>query len=181
MRYEEEYIMMYEFILNYVKKYFNAPTIREIKCASSLRSTGTVHIYLKKMQEEGLVGLAKRKIAIKGYKLELVEQIPLKPESYKIKYEDEYRKMYEYIVTYIKEYFNAPTNAEIKEAVGFKSTGTVYYYLKRMQENGLLELSNHKIVIKGYKLVPEVNEPIPLPGVLKKALSEKKKLQNRIG
>lgn len=174
MKYEEEYLMMYEFILNYVKNYFNAPTIREIEKASKLKSTGTVHLYLKRMQEEGLVGLANRKIKIKGYKLEQIEKIKPCPQKYNLKNEDQYILMYKYIVDYIKTYFNAPTNEEIKKAIGFKTTGTVYNYLQKMQENGLLALENHKIIIKGYIIVPEKAEPIPKPGVLKKALNNKK-------
>ncbi len=172
MNYEEEYLLMYEYILNYVKKNLHAPTIREIKSSGKLKSTGTVHSYLKRMEDEGLISIINYKIIIKGYKMVPITDLVPRPEDYKIKIKDKYKLMYEYIINYSKEYLNTPTCEEIHKSVKM-SIGTIYNYLNVMQKDGLLELKNHKIVIKGYKIVPIKEEPIPKPGILKKALTEK--------
>ncbi len=67
---------------------------------------------------------------------------------------EKYYEMYEFIVSYVKKNLNAPTIREICEGVGIRSTGTVSVYLQKMEQEQLVKLVNHKIILNGYMIVP---------------------------
>lgn len=70
MRHNDKYYEIYEFIVAYVTKNLNAPTIREICNSVGIKSTGTIYIYLQRMERAGLIRLENRKIVLIGYKVE---------------------------------------------------------------------------------------------------------------
>ena len=49
------------------------------------------------------------------------------------------RKIYDYIVTYVREQGYPPSVREIGEAVGLKSPSTVHFHLKHLEEAGVIE------------------------------------------
>ena len=49
------------------------------------------------------------------------------------------RKIYDYIVTYVREQGYPPSVREIGEAVGLKSPSTVHYHIKHLEEAGEIE------------------------------------------
>lgn len=49
------------------------------------------------------------------------------------------QKVYLYIVQYFKAHGYAPTTREIAKGVGLKSTSSVFTYLERLKEDGLIE------------------------------------------
>ncbi len=69
MRNQEKYYEIYEFIVNYVKKNLNAPTIREICDGVGISSTGTMFAHLKKLESEDLIKLENHKIILTGYEV----------------------------------------------------------------------------------------------------------------
>ena len=46
---------IYNFILRYIEEYGYAPSIRDICRGLGLKSTSSVHSYLKKLQEDGKI------------------------------------------------------------------------------------------------------------------------------
>lgn len=46
---------IYDFIVGYFKENGYAPTVREISNGVGLKSTSTIHCYLKKLNESGLL------------------------------------------------------------------------------------------------------------------------------
>lgn len=69
--------------------------------------------------------------------------------------------IYKAIVSYIERHGYPPTNREIGEMVGLKSTNTVYYHLLVMKESGMVETdegfgASRAIRVPGYKFVKEV-------------------------
>ena len=46
---------IYNFILRYIEEYGYAPSIREIAEGIGLKSTSSVHSYLKQLQEDGKI------------------------------------------------------------------------------------------------------------------------------
>ena len=64
------------------------------------------------------------------------------------------------IITYIEEHGYPPTNREICDMVGLKSTSTVYSHLLKMKDLGMIETDDtfgapRAIRIPGYKFVKE--------------------------
>ena len=51
---EKEY-MIYSFICDYMKDKGYSPTVREIGESVGLKSTSSVHIYLKRLEERGYI------------------------------------------------------------------------------------------------------------------------------
>ena len=74
-----------------------------------------------------------------------------------MKKRDKYFEIYEFLVKYTTENLNSPTLREITDAIKVKSTGTVWLYLRKLEENNLIEIRGRKIFLKGYKLV-RINE-----------------------
>lgn len=66
------------------------------------------------------------------------------------------QKVYQYLVKYITKHGYAPSVREIAKGIGLKSTSTVHDYLKKLQEEGLIEIrgnSSRAIKISGYKFI----------------------------
>ena len=64
------------------------------------------------------------------------------------------------IITYIEEHGYPPTNREICDMVGLKSTSSVYSHLLKMKDLGMIETDDmlgarRAIRIPGYKFVKE--------------------------
>lgn len=49
-------------------------------------------------------------------------------------------KIYNFILRYIEEYGYAPSIREIAEGIGLKSTSSVHSHLKKLQEEGKIEI-----------------------------------------
>ena len=63
-------------------------------------------------------------------------------------------KVYSFILKYIKKYGYAPTVRDIAEGIGLKSTSSVHNHLKKLQEDGKIEMhgnSPRAIKISGYR------------------------------
>lgn len=72
-------------------------------------------------------------------------------------------RVYDFLVDYIKRNGFPPSIREITKAIGLKSTSGVYSHLKKLQEEGLIEIhgnSSRAIKILGYEFVKitEVNK-----------------------
>lgn len=62
-------------------------------------------------------------------------------------------KVYNFILQYTREYGYAPSIREIAEGIGLKSTSSVHSHLKKLQEDGKIEMrgnSPRAIKIAGY-------------------------------
>ena len=65
------------------------------------------------------------------------------------------QRVYEYIVAYTTEHLFPPTINEICEAVRVGSKQTVWYHLRNLEKQGLVELkreTNRGIKLTGYEL-----------------------------
>lgn len=58
MRKNENYIKIYNFIINYYKDNCCAPTFREIGEGCDIQSTATIHRYIHQMEKDGVVELS---------------------------------------------------------------------------------------------------------------------------
>ena len=64
--------------------------------------------------------------------------------------------VYNFIIDYMSENIISPTVREICEGVGLKSTSSVYFHLKRLEQQGLITMRESEprtIRPIGYKLV----------------------------
>lgn len=71
---------------------------------------------------------------------------------------DNRSNIYNYIIEYIKTNGYAPTVREICNGVGIKSTSTIHLHLKKLNDNGLLEVKfgeSRAIKVIGYKFIRE--------------------------
>ena len=70
------------------------------------------------------------------------------------------QKVYDYIAQFMTEWGYPPSVREICAEVGLRSTSTVHAHLKKLQEAGYLEASDHKsralAPISGASMVPRV-------------------------
>ena len=69
------------------------------------------------------------------------------------------QKIYDYIVSCIREQGYPPSVREIGEAVGLKSPSTVHFHLKHLEESGMIE----KGAGKGRAIAPTHMPPSPTP------------------
>lgn len=79
--------------------------------------------------------------------------------------------VFEFIKKFIQENNFSPTSAEIAEAIGIKSRGVVYRYLKALAENNLIELTpnrhrNIKLAAQSLKDSIVAKLQIPLLGYI---------------
>ena len=73
-------------------------------------------------------------------------------------------EIYRFVSDYIAEHNFSPSIREICEAVGLKSTATVYYHLNALRQQGRLDMERDK---KRSITVPDaVNHRIPIVGVV---------------
>lgn len=67
------------------------------------------------------------------------------------------KKIYKYLIDYVKEYGYAPSVREIAEGVGLKSTASVHNQLSKLEEEGKIKMrgdySPRAIKILGYEFV----------------------------
>lgn len=66
------------------------------------------------------------------------------------------KKIYDFLVKFITENGYAPSVREICEAVGLKSTSTVYYHLLVLKDMGKIEIKRNQtraIKVVGYEFV----------------------------
>lgn len=62
---------IYNFIIEYITTNGYAPTVREISYGVGLKSTSTIHLYLRKLNDSGLIEVREgepRAIKVIGYK-----------------------------------------------------------------------------------------------------------------
>ena len=80
------------------------------------------------------------------------------------------KEIYDYIVSYNKEYGHSPTQKEIKEYFGLKSFGSVQKYLQYLNKEGLLESQwNQRRSLEIKSEIPAVesdSDQIPLLGLV---------------
>lgn len=72
-------------------------------------------------------------------------------------------KVYNFILQYTREYGYAPSVREIAEGLGLKSTSSVHSHLKKLQEEGKIEMrrnSPRAIKVVNYEFVKKNNRAI---------------------
>lgn len=65
-------------------------------------------------------------------------------------------EIYQYIVGYVKEHLYAPSIREIGKEVGLRSSSSVFFQLKALEEAGLIKIADKEpraITITGYTVV----------------------------
>lgn len=71
---------------------------------------------------------------------------------------DKTNEVYECIVRYMTETQRSPSMRDICNRTGIKSTNTVFRYLRILQSQDLIQITDNKsrsIVLNGYKLIKE--------------------------
>ncbi|GCF07859.1 transcriptional repressor LexA [Dictyobacter arantiisoli] len=74
------------------------------------------------------------------------------------------RRMYDFIVNYMKSEGMPPTNREIGRELNIASTGHVDYHLTMLEKKGLISRQAKKS--RGIKLTKQVQEGIPVMGII---------------
>lgn len=91
---------------------------------------------------------------------------------------DRHRQILEYVKEYYQENGYGPTNREICDGVGLRSTSSVSAYIREMERDGLLEKTNYgqprSLIIPGFNVKNEKGSKVFLQEHYDKELRQKK-------